>query len=369
MRRILLLITDLQIGGTPTVVRELACRLNRAGGAAVEVACLSPWGPVADQLRQAGVAVHALNARRSRDLPQIASRLVKFVRQQRFDTVFSFLVHANTVAAMASLFLRDVRFIQSIQTTQPNPWWHWQLQRLAHHAAERIAVPSESVATVAGQWSRIAREKIEVIPNAIEPGEWERSTVATEVGMATDAPVPVGFIGRLDPIKRVPHLIDAIPTFEMVMKRPVHVHLYGEGSDRGRIEAHIARQGLADKVTLHGAIARPQDALAKLAVLVLPSIAEGFGLVLIEAMASGVPVVAMRVPGPIDVIRDGQTGLLVDPDSSADLALAVTRVIEDAELRERLIRNGLTDVAQRFSWTTVLGQYQRLLGVTPDLTI
>ena len=62
-------------------------------------------------------------------------RFVRLVREHRIDTVFSFLIHANVVAAVGAIFLRKVRFIQSIQTTQPNPWWHWTLQATAHEAA------------------------------------------------------------------------------------------------------------------------------------------------------------------------------------------------------------------------------------------
>src|SRR5690348_783057 len=140
-RRILLLITDLEIGGTPTVVRELATRLNHPPDVEVEVACLSKWGPVADQLRDAGVAVTAFDARGPRDLVRTTRRLRDLARDRKIDTVFSFLVHANVVAALASRKLPGVRFLQSIQTVQPRPDWHWLAQRWAHRYAERIVVP------------------------------------------------------------------------------------------------------------------------------------------------------------------------------------------------------------------------------------
>src|SRR5690349_3370956 len=105
MRRILLLITDLEIGGTPTVVRELAVRLHAPPGVHVEVACLAKWGPVADQPREAGIEVTALGAKGAWDL-RILPRFVRLVREHRIDTVFSFLMHANVVAAIGSLFLR-----------------------------------------------------------------------------------------------------------------------------------------------------------------------------------------------------------------------------------------------------------------------
>src|SRR4051794_27398639 len=98
-RRILLLITDLQIGGTPAVGRELAIRLREPGRVEVEVACLAGSGPVADQLRDAGVQITALGASTIADFPKTLARLVRLIRSRRFDTVFSFLIHANALAA------------------------------------------------------------------------------------------------------------------------------------------------------------------------------------------------------------------------------------------------------------------------------
>jgi glycosyltransferase involved in cell wall biosynthesis len=353
-RRILLLITDLQIGGTPTVVRELATRLRVPGEVEVTVACIAGWGPVADQLRDAGVAVEALGAVSIADLPKTLVRLIRFIRREHFDTVFSFLIHANAIAAAASLFCPAVRFLQSIQTTQPRPRWHWALQRLIHAAAERVVVPSPSAANVARRWSGVPAEKLVVIPNAVDVAAFgevgqDRSTAGRLLR--------IGFLGRLDPIKRVPRLVEAmqhLPAAEL--------HIFGEGPDRPHIEAAIAMQQLSNRVTLHGAVARPQIALAAIDVLVLPSAAEGFGLVLIEAMAADVPVVAADVPGIRDVVRDGVTGILCGDASPTQIAVAVLAATQP-DRRQSLIAAALRDVANRFSWDAVLRAYQRLLGL------
>jgi glycosyltransferase involved in cell wall biosynthesis len=358
MRRILLLITDLKIGGTPTVVRELASRL-RSPDAHVEVACLSPWGPVADQLTAVGVPVTALNAARSADV-LVIRRLIRLVRTGAFDTVFSFLIHANAVAAAASLFCRNVRFIQSIQTTQPKPRWHWWLQRIVHRAADHLVMPSESIAQVARDWSDVPAGKIVIIPNAIEPDDYAVGSSTAAARGAGGAPLPIGFIGRLDPIKRIPDLLEAVHQ----LGDRVHLHIFGEGAERPHIEAEIARLGLTNAVTLHGAIPHPQDALRQIRLLVLPSAAEGFGLVLIEAMAAGIPVVATDAPGIRNVVHHNQTGLLVPVASPAALAQALARLIDDAPLRDSLIRQAAADVRQRFTWHQVLPQYRALLGLT-----
>ena len=93
-RRILLLNTDLEIGGTPTVVRELAIRLRDATGAHIEVAGLSKSGPLCDQLAARGIRCTALGARGAWDLKIIRS-LGGLLRRGKFDTVLSFLIHAN----------------------------------------------------------------------------------------------------------------------------------------------------------------------------------------------------------------------------------------------------------------------------------
>src|SRR5262249_41470172 len=97
--------------------------------------------------------------------------------------------------------------------------------------------------------------------------------------------------------------------------------------------------------------------------LVLPSEAEGFGLVLIEAMAARVPVVATNAPGICDVVRNEQTGLLVPVGQPAELANAIRRITADNALREKLIDNADQDVRRRFSWPPVLQQYRRVLNL------
>jgi glycosyltransferase involved in cell wall biosynthesis len=346
---LLLLITDLELGGTPTVVRELAARLAGVG-VDVGVACLSGPGPVSNQLTAAGIRVWPLQARGPADLA-VFHRFAKLVDSQKVHTVFSFLVHANTVAAAASIGRPHVRWIQSVQTTQPYPRWHWWLQRIVHRFAATIVVPSSSVAGAASHWAGIAPEKIVVIPNAIDPADWPAQS---PIPAADPRPYPVVFLGRLDPVKDVPTLVAAAAKIGPA----VHLHIYGNGPDRARIADSIA----SDNVTVHGAVNRPQTALESAGILALPSLAEGFGLVLIEAMAAGVPVVATDVPGIRDVVRDGVTGLLVPPGNADALAAAIRRVVGDAGLRKRLIEAARADLP-RFTWPAALGQYRRVLRV------
>jgi glycosyltransferase involved in cell wall biosynthesis len=213
------------------------------------------------------------------------------------------------------------------------------------------------VEEAAAIWSAIPRGKVVVIPNAIDPDAFARS----DLPRANPRPYPIGFIGRLDRIKRVDWLVNEVLHLSTTSPGLVHLHIYGEGPEREFIRSKIGELSLDQAVTMHGTISRPQDVLPKLGALVLPSLAEGFGLVLIEAMAAGVPVVATNVPGIRDVVRNGETGLLVRHDRPIEMAVTLKRLIDERALRDHLIRNALTEVRERFSWDQVLLSYRRLL--------
>ncbi len=333
-------------------MRELATRLSaRHPSLSIEVACLSKWGPIADELRDAGVRVTAFNAAGSFSLVRVVTRLVQLIGERNIDTVFSFLLHANAVAALASRRCRSTRFLQSIQTTQPDPRWHWKVQAFAHHAADRIVVPSPSAATAATEWSNIPRRKIDIIPNALDIGSFQPSPVAAN----PRSPFSIGFIGRLDPVKRVPLLIEQFSKLQI----DARLSIYGDGRERAAIRSAIGRSGVADRIALHAKMGNTREALSKIAMLVLPSEAEGFGLVLIEAMAARVPVVACRVAGVRDVVEHGRTGLLARTDGS-DLSVMMTEIISDRPLRERLIESAHKEVARRYDWSRVIAMYDEL---------
>lgn len=354
VQRLLFFITDLELGGTPTVVRELATRL--APFASIEVASLKHAGPVGDELRSRGVEVHSFEARRLMDLGRSIARLDALVKSRKYDTLFSFLLHANFVASRVCASVPGVRCLQSIQTTQKRPRWHWWLQSRIHQQAARIVVPSESVANRAIERSAVPAEKIVVIPNAVDA---KRFAAVPHVPAAPGV-FRVGFVGRLDPVKCIPDLVTAM----LHLPPEVRLDVFGEGSMRRELEALIARSGLSSRVTLHGATTDPSQAYAQMDVLVLPSSAEGFGLVLIEAMATRVPVIGTDVDGIRDVVSNEQNGLLVPCGDSRALAGAIQRLMTEPALRNSLVARAQHEVESRFAWGPVIEQYRQVLGLT-----
>jgi colanic acid/amylovoran biosynthesis glycosyltransferase len=163
---------------------------------------------------------------------------------------------------------------------------------------------------------------------------------------AAAGPVRVLCVASLQEYKGHRFLFDALARGGPGVDR-VELDLVGAGALRGTLEAQVARLGLGRRVHFHGALTEPAvaDLLARADVFVLPSIViqpagfmEGIPVSLMEAMATGVPVISSRISGIPELVRDGETGLLAEGGDAAGLAAAIERVLAEdgATLRARL---------------------------------
>lgn len=183
---------------------------------------------------------------------------------------------------------------------------------------------------VAGQIAKSVGGCIDVLGGAVEPNLFYRSAVPVERRNAG-----LIYVGRLVTEKGVWPLLDA---FER-QKSAATLKIVGEGPLRADLEASVARRGLQDRVTFAGFVPheRLRDELLGAAALVAPSIwQEPLGLVLFEALACGVPVIASAVGGIPEIVSDGENGLLVPPGDSIRLAEAIDRLVGDADFHRRM---------------------------------
>lgn len=165
-------------------------------------------------------------------------------------------------------------------------------------------------------------------------------------------PLRVGLVGRLSPRKGTDVALDAVGLLREA-GLDVHLDLYGtvfpgyewyEQELRDRAD----RPDLVGAVTFHGYVNPVWDALTDADAMVVPSRSEPFGNVAVEAMLAGRPVVASNVQGLAEIVRDDETGLLVEPGDAAALAGALRRLYDDPALAERLVDAGLADAPARF---------------------
>jgi glycosyltransferase involved in cell wall biosynthesis len=180
-------------------------------------------------------------------------------------------------------------------------------------------------------------------------------------------PVPgrLLFLGRLTERKGAQVAVAAL--HELVAGgSDVHLRIVGDGPERAALEAQVRSLGLEARVTFAGAVppqAVPRE-YAEAELFLMPALTdwkgeqEGFGLVLIEAIRAGLPVVASASGGIADIVRDGETGLLVPERDSAALAAAVRRLRADPVLAARLAAAAQADVAARFSAASIAAAYE-----------
>ena len=199
-------------------------------------------------------------------------------------------------------------------------------------------------------------DRIRVVPTAIDPerfaeGAVERGRIWRDRWGAGDAPV-VATVGRLYRQKGLGFFLDAAARILRAAPR-ARFWIVGEGVLRERLEARVRRLGIEGAVTLMGHQSDVAAIMAACDVFVMPSLGEGVSNVLLEAMALGKPVVATRVGGTPELVRDGETGWLVPPRDPATLAAAVLTVLRDPAHGARIGACGRDLVARRFSVASV----------------
>jgi glycosyltransferase involved in cell wall biosynthesis len=192
-------------------------------------------------------------------------------------------------------------------------------------------------------WTPVERwDRVHIVHCGIEPAEF---APRTHEGPGTR----LLFTGRLAPVKGLPLLLEAFARLQA--RHPtLTLAIAGDGPERPALEAQAQRLGIAPRVEFLGY--RSSDHVRALLqesdVFVLPSFAEGVPVVLMEAMASGVPVVATRVAGVSELVEDGVSGFVVPPGDADALERAISTLLEDARLRARFGAAGRATVEREF---------------------
>jgi glycosyltransferase involved in cell wall biosynthesis len=284
---------------------------------------------------------------------------VRLAMTRRFDVIHAFWPFPHALPGMVARLATDLPLVSTFFGAE----LHWLPARhgWARSAIRAIARASDATTAIS---SFTARELRAVAPTASpavipfgaavaarEPSDSDRAPFAT-------AQTNFLFVGRLVPRKGVDVLLRALATPALLDAR---LTIVGDGSERPRLEALATTLRVSSRVTFTGLVAAPAldahfracDALALPAVDDALSGTEGLGVVLIEALSYGKPVVASDIGGIPDVVRHGETGLLVPPGDPSALAAALASLAESPEWARTLGATGRADVRDRFSWARI----------------
>ena len=198
---------------------------------------------------------------------------------------------------------------------------------------------------------------IEVIPNFVNLKEYFPSEERHCPAFVPRDTRMLMHISNFRPVKRV---VEVVRIFARVRREvPSVLVLVGDGPDREEAEAEAARLGVGRQVFFLGKLDSIADLLRSADLFLLPSTSESFGLAVLEAMACGVPVVASRVGGLREVVVDGETGALVPPDATDEMAAQAVAILRD-DSRWHRMRRAAVERARQFSTDLVVPRYEDL---------
>jgi sugar transferase (PEP-CTERM/EpsH1 system associated) len=205
--------------------------------------------------------------------------------------------------------------------------------------------------------------------NRFSPPQKRATDIFPEGFVSAEGSIVLGSVGRLAEVKNQGSLLEAMHILLNIRpewRDSLRLLLVGDGPLRMRLEQQAMELGLGDLVCLAGDREDIPRLLQALDIFVLPSLAEGISNTLLEAMATGLPVVATRVGGNPELIEHGVNGCLVPVSDAQALAEALQGLIESTEARERMGASGLQKIRQSYDWDNTvaayLGVYDELLG-------
>jgi glycosyltransferase involved in cell wall biosynthesis len=334
--RILFVLTGLAYGGAETQLVRLATRLKSRGWE-VSVVSLMPPKAYVEDLEAAGIPVFSLNIRRKLPDPRPVLRLARIIRKWQPDVVHSHMVHANLLARIVRPLAPFPVLICSARNIDEGGRLREFLYRLTDPLCDLTTQVSQAGLERYVRVGAVPRHKIRYIPNGVDterfkPNPEGRLKVRRELGVN-------GFVwlavGRFDPQKDYPNMLQA---FARVVRERSDTTLLiaGDGPLRKAMESMALDLGISGYVRFLGIRRDVSQLMTAADAYVMSSSWEGMPNVLLEASATGLPIVATDVGGNREIVLDGVTGFLVPPRNPEALARAMLRIMDlsDEERKE-----------------------------------
>jgi glycosyltransferase involved in cell wall biosynthesis len=364
----LLVVDSLEVGGAERHVVDLAAMLYRKGHE-VAVAC-SVAGRLAGLLEEANVPVLSLMDRlvKRRVSLAYARGLARLLGRERFD-----LVHAHIYAsAAAAAIAAPGAGVPLVVTEHTEALWQGRRERRTsrgvYRRAEHVIAVSSAIGRRLVESDAVPPERVTVISNAVIPASDAPGDMGDALPDGWQGSPLVGVVARLQPEKGVAAFLKAAARVCASVPEARFL-VVGDGPLREELVALSERLGVRRSVHFLGHRTDARALVGHVDVLVVPSVTEGAPLIVLEAMAAGVPVVASAVGGIPDQVRHEREALLVPPDDPAALAGALVELLRDPARARALGEAGRRRAGSEFSHATMVRRieavYAGALGRPP----
>lgn len=355
--RVMQIISNLEIGGAQEVVRTLAENMDQLGS--TSVVCTFQDGPLSEALRSKDIPVEVLPERKHsvfsvipyiRELVAYYKQLQKLVEKYQIDVIQTHLLRSMDFLVLLLRKPNGPRvywtFHNSLFDLREDHLakhrWSLKIKRFSHHVlywlgSKRvdgiIAVSQDVETAILDTMFGISKNKISIIRNCVDTqrykGKIDRQAARENLGFTEKDKVGV-VVATFKRQKGHRYLIEAVSN--LVQTHPeFHVLFVGDGELRSEMERLVDNLSLKRTVHFLGTRSDIPSILAASDMFILPSLWEGLPMALIEAMASGLPVVATNVSGTCEVMVDGKSGILVDPGNNGALTSAIEKLLDNPD--------------------------------------
>ena len=357
--RILHLLRAFEVGGAESLALDV-CRGLARRGHVVGLWALSN-GPFQTVVDEAGLSHLSLNPE-GQEFPWhlTLTRLVPALRKWKPDVVHAHNFQPLTRAVLA----RPLSHFALVQTkhgnVMPKLAGSSALSRCFYKRADAMVLVSEDHRGGFAEWSGMALEALYTVPNGVNTDIWVVPPRRKSQDAAnTRDPVRLCIVARVVELKGIDTLLEAM-RLTHTAGTPCELDIVGDGPARPELEAQARQLDIAQHVHFLGMRRDVQDILHRCDLFVLPSRTEAMPITILEAMATGLPVVATRVGGIPELVTDGVTGLLVPTDEPEALSQTMTKLIQNPDLRLRMGTAGRKRVEEELSLDTCVRRYEDL---------
>ena len=349
--RVLLLGDTLNLGGTEGQFAEVACGLDR-GRWDVRVACVRAEGPLRHRLEAVGLRPWSLGPSSFKSPGVILAilRLAGYLRRHAVRLVHCFDFYSNIVGVSAARLARTPAVIAS-QRDMGNLRSARQqsIHTLALRLATHVLVNSQAIGAQLGRTRAAREQRLAVIPNGVD---LSRFAPVAEPRSRSEL-TTIATLGNLRSEKGLTQYVEAAAIVAQTAVKARFV-IWGDGPLRSALDARIQASGLTGIVEMRGATRAPEQVLKQCQIFVLPSLSEATSNVVLEAMATGLPVVATRVGGTPALVEEERTGILVAPGRAEGLAQGILRLLGDPALARRMGAEGRARALAEFGMGRML---------------
>jgi len=327
------------------------------------VCSLSDKGEIGKEIEDYGIEVIPLNKLKHRFDWSIVKDIYKLIKTRNVKIVRTHQYHANLYGRLAAWLAKVPCIVASVHNvyTIDRKFHRRLINNFLARCTDTVVAVSEAVKKDVLTYDGLSEDRLRVIYNGIDTDRFlnlNGSLIRSKLGISSGAPV-VGTVGRLTLQKGQKYLIDAVSALREKIPQ-ILLLIVGDGPMRGEIENHIRALGVDKNTILLGTRRDIPQLLSAMDIFVLPSIWEGLGTALIEAMAAGKAIIATDIPPVREIINTEKIGILVPVRNSAAIASSIELLLGNKSFAGTLGNNAQERAYSDFNITTTVDKYTNL---------